>query len=40
VSRGPTRIYTEDRGFVQITIKHATDPNRVIAVRIRDIAVF
>jgi hypothetical protein len=29
-------VHTDDRGFVQITIKHATDPNRVIAVRIRD----
>jgi hypothetical protein len=32
-------LYTEDRGFAQITIKHATDPDRVIAVRIRDEAL-
>jgi hypothetical protein len=32
-------IYVDDRGFVQVTIKHATDPNRVIAVRIRDEAL-
>lgn len=34
-----TVIYTDDRGFVQISIKHATDRARVMATRIRDDAL-